>query len=109
MITMSENKQIVKNATAEVDSFQIRISKILDDLIEGNEDFKEIDKAQMMNSLSDLLEKPPHELISITDYELARRIEKVILIEALSGILNDLSPAEIESFEAASKRREFFG
>ncbi len=105
---MSENKPIVEDATGEVESVQFRISKIVDGLIEGDEIFKEIDKTEMMETLSVLAEKSPQNLISITDDELTQRIEKIILIEIMSGILNDLSPAEMESFEAATKRRDFF-
>lgn len=99
---------VAERITGEKDSVLTRLSRILDELIEGDEIFKEIDKTEIMGSLSVLVEKSPQNLKFITDDELTQRIEKIILIEVMSGILNDLSPAEMESFEAATKRREFF-
>lgn len=85
-----------------------RISKIVDKLIEEDEVLRSVDKTQIMESLSDLMEDPPSDLMSITNDELTQRIERVLLIEAMSGILSDLSPAQMRAFEAAVKRRKFF-
>ena len=86
----------------------LRISKIVDKLIEEDEVLRSVDRTQIMESLSELMEDPPTDLTSITDDELTQRIERVLLIEAMSGILNDLSPAQMRAFEAAVKRRKFF-
>jgi hypothetical protein len=86
----------------------LRISKIVDKLFEEDEDLRSLDKTQAMESLSNLMEDPPSDLTSITDDELTQRIERVLLIEAMSGILNDLSPEQMKAFEAAVKRRKFF-
>ena len=99
---------IVEEAVGHEYPIPPRMSEIVDKLIECNDVFKEVDKPKIIESLSNLMENPPRELISITDNELTRRIEKVMLIEAMSGMLNDLSPAQIKSFEAAAKRRRFF-
>jgi len=93
----------------EKDTDLIRISTIVDKLIEGNEVFKKADKTRLMKSLSTMMEELSGEqLASITDDELTRRIKKIMLIEAMSGMLNDLSPKQMGSFEEAVKRREFF-
>jgi hypothetical protein len=86
----------------------LRISKIVDKLIEEDEILRSVDKTQIMETLSDLMEDPPSDLMSITDDELTQRIERVLLIEVMSRILNDLSPAQIRAFDAAVKRRKFF-
>jgi len=86
----------------------LRISKIVDKLLEEDEDLSSLDRVQVMETLSDLMENPPSDLASITDDELTQRIGRVLLIEAMSGILNDLSPAQIRAFDAAVKRRKFF-
>ena len=86
----------------------LRISKIVDKLLEENEDLRSVDRTQIMESLSNLMEDPPSDLMSITDDELAQRIVRVLLIEAMSGILNDMSPEQMKAFEAAVKRRKFF-
>jgi hypothetical protein len=86
----------------------LRISKIVDKLVEEDEVLRSVDKTQIMESLSDLMKDPPSDLTSITDDELTQRIERVMFIEAMSGMLNDLSPEQMRAFEAAVKRRKFF-
>ena len=86
-----------------------RLSKIVDRLIKENEAFKIIDKPKLIEFFSDMIKRLPFEQMTfITDDELTQRIEKIIAIEALSGILSDLSPEQIEAFNIAVKRREFF-
>lgn len=86
----------------------IHISKIVDKLAEENEILKVLDKTKIMKSLSNLMEDPPDDLTSIPVDELSRRIEKVMIIEAMSGMLSDLTPKQMKFFEAAAKRRKFF-
>jgi len=107
-ITVLENKPIVEEDLAERHFVLSRILRIVDKLTEDDEIFRGVDKTRMMESLSDLIKESPQELMSTTYDELTARIEKVMLIEAMSGMLNDLSPAQMESFEAAVKRRELF-
>lgn len=40
--------------------------------------------------------------------DLDKKIERLKALDAISGILNDLTPAQIEIFEQAFKRRPFF-
>ena len=47
----------------------LRMSRIVDRLIKDDEIFREIDRAKMMETLSDLMENPPSDLMSITDDE----------------------------------------
>jgi hypothetical protein len=97
------------NYAKAVQPLQRRISKIVDKLIEEEEIFREIDKTKLMESLSRTIERlPKGQLESISDRELARRLEKVLSIEVMSGLLKDLSPEQIEAFDEAVKRREFF-
>lgn len=85
------------------------ISKLVDKVIKDSEFFKKVDKTKLIEFFSYLIEGlQPGQLISITEDELTRRIEKIVLIEAMTGVLNELSPTQTESFEAAIKRREFF-
>ena len=105
---MPESKPVVEKTVREKDLLLPRISKILDRLIQDNEVFNEADRSRIIESLSDLVEKSSQELIPITDDELARRVEKVMAVEAIAGMLSGLSPRQIESFEAAAKRRKLF-
>ena len=90
------------------DTVMLRMSKIVDELIEDNEIFRNINKSALKESLSALVEKAPEKLISITDDELTRRIETVLVIEAAAGMLQDFTPEEMNVFEESVKRRKFF-
>jgi hypothetical protein len=86
-----------------------RISKIVDKLVAEKADFKKVDKTRMLQFISNLIKKwSPDKLSSITNDELRQRIEKILLIEATAGILNELSSSQMQSFEAAVKRRKLF-
>lgn len=84
------------------------ILEIVYKLARDNELFKKIDKSRLMESLSILVEKAPEKLIFTTDDELTQRIETVMMIEATAGMLKELTPEEMNVFEEAVKRREFF-
>ena len=86
-----------------------RISKIVDKLIKESEAFKTIDKTKLIEIFSNMINiLPSEQLISIADDELTRRIKKIMTIEVLTGVLDDLDPEQIEAFNTAVKRREFF-
>lgn len=79
-----------------------RISVIVDKLIEREEVFRGIDKAKLMESLWRTIGRlPKGQLESISDKELARRLEGVMSVEVMSGLLKDLSPEQIEAFDEA--------
>lgn len=84
-----------------------RISKIIDELAEQTH-FMEVDKSNLMKRLSSLVEKYPEHVLSLTDDELAQRIEKMMVIELVAGMLQDLAPEEMKSFDEAVQRRDFF-
>lgn len=87
----------------------VLLSKIVTKLMKENEVFKKLDRNKLTKIFSDLIENlPTEQLTSITQNELKSRIERVMAIETLAGILNDLSPEQIEAFDEAIKRRQFF-
>jgi len=86
-----------------------RISRIVGALMDRSPVLRQVDKAKTMESLSGLLETlPAGQLASVSDSELTERIEKIMLVEAVSGLLNELSPAERECFDVAATRRQLF-
>lgn len=104
-----ENKTFLKSGIEDKDMALYRTSKILDMLVADKADFKKVDKTKMLQFISNLIKKwSPDKLSSITDDELRQRIEKILLIEATAGILNELSSSQMQSFEAAIKRRKLF-
>ncbi|MEH2312579.1 MAG: hypothetical protein V7K35_14505 [Nostoc sp.] len=45
------------------------------------------------------------EMRAITEHELTRRIDKILVLEAVSGTLNDLTPEQIKMYDEAVKRK----
>jgi hypothetical protein len=89
--------------------FLSRISKIVDKLVREKEIFKNLDKNELIDFLSSLMEKlPPEQRMSVTDDELTDRVEKIMLVEATVEAFKEMSPEQMESFEAAAKRRKLF-
>ncbi len=84
-----------------------RLSKIVDNLIQGNSLYQErVDKQEIIQHLVNLLDKFSPEFINaLSDGELTDRIDSILVIEAVSGTLNDLTPEQIEMFDAAVERR----
>ena len=92
--------------TPKVENILFRMSKIVDKLAE-QEHFKKVDKSSLMQRLAILAGKYP-EIISLTNDELAQRIERIMVIEMVAGMLQDLTPEEMKAFDEAVKRRGFF-
>ena len=84
----------------------VRISEIVNKLIKERKIFKNIDKTNLIKFLSTLTST--EELNSVDNKELKRRVEKIMLIETMGGILNELNPEQIKDFDSAVKRRDFF-
>ncbi|MBN3938904.1 MAG: hypothetical protein V7L21_26585 [Nostoc sp.] len=84
-----------------------RLSKIVDKLIQDNILYQErLDKQEIIQHLVNLLDKFSPEFINaLSDGELTDRIDSILVIEAVSGTLNDLTPEQIEMFDAAVERR----
>ena len=108
ILTDKPFREAIHMGPAEKDRLLVRISGIVDALVEEDEVFKELDKTKMMECLSTLMENPPPDLTSITDDEFTHRIRKVMLVEVMFDAAKELSPAQMESFEASSRRRELF-
>ncbi|MEH2232333.1 MAG: hypothetical protein V7K71_22355 [Nostoc sp.] len=45
------------------------------------------------------------EMRAITEYELTRRIDNILVLEAVSGTLNDLTPEQIKMYDEAVMRK----
>ncbi|MBN3880388.1 MULTISPECIES: hypothetical protein [unclassified Nostoc] len=84
-----------------------RLSKTVDKLIQDNSLYQErLDKQEIIQHLVNLLDKFSPEFINaLSEGELTDRIDSILVIEAVSGTLNDLTPEQIEMFDAAVKRR----
>jgi len=85
------------------------ISETVSELIREKEIFKEINKDKLINFLSNLVRKFHNDQLKlIISNNLKQKVEKIMLVEIMCGILSDLSPTQIKEFEKATKRRKFF-
>lgn len=83
-----------------------RISAIVDNLIQSESIYQQIDKDRLMQSFSEVLDKvPPEEITVLDDERLAKRVRRVMGTELLYGMLDHLTPEEMEVFDAAVEGR----
>lgn len=80
-----------------------RISEITEKVIASDRLYQEkLDLDEMIESLVRLFDKfSAAEMKEISDEDLAYRIDHILIVEAVSGTLNDLTPEELEIFDAA--------
>ena len=85
----------------------LRISPIVDGLLQSEHKYQEkFSYEEIMKVFSDLLEEVgAEEIINLKQEELTNRIKRVMAIEAMAGMLNDLTPEQIELFDAAVEGR----
>jgi hypothetical protein len=61
-----------------------------------------LDKYEMTEMLINLFSRfSPEAMRGIKEHDLTRRIDKILVLEAVAGTLNDLTPEEIAIFDAA--------
>lgn len=85
-----------------------RISEIISNLIAKNSVYQErLDQNKMNNLIYNLFTKPDSgdDIDSISQEDLTRRIQKILVIEAMAGLLSDLTPEEMRIFDEAVEGR----
>lgn len=83
-------------------------SGLVEELVSDKNIFKKIDKDRFFKSLSLMIHKLPLEQVAVNKEDLAKRLEKIMALEVMSGILDDLTPEQLETFAAEVKRKPFF-
>ncbi|WP_337885232.1 hypothetical protein [Fischerella thermalis] len=78
-----------------------RISPIVEKLFQSNSLYPvKLNKQEMIDMLVDLFSQfSPEEFMAITDNQLTDRIDSILVLEAVSGTLNDLTPEQIKIFD----------
>ncbi|MBF2014309.1 MAG: hypothetical protein IGS23_03660 [Rivularia sp. T60_A2020_040] len=96
--------QEVKSQNPELEN---RISPIVEKLIKGSSLYQvKLNKAEMIEMLVDLFgEFSSEEFRAIKNDDLTKRIDSILVVEAVSGTLNDLTPEEIAIFDEAVEGR----
>jgi hypothetical protein len=84
-----------------------RISPIVDKLFKKNSLYLvKLKRREMIEMLVDLFERfSPEEMQAIKDDDLTDRIDSILVLEAVSGTLNDLTPEQIKMYDEAVKRK----
>jgi hypothetical protein len=85
------------------------ISNMVDEIIAREKQFQDIDKEELLNSISKIFNNFTSSQLEISREELFKRIENLVVLRAAFGILNELSPEDIEDFDELVKRRPLFG
>ena len=87
----------------EKDVFLVRISQIINNLIDSNSFYQEkLDKNEMVLDLVDLFKQfSLEEFTRIEDEDLTHRIDRILVTHAVSGTLNDLTPEQMKMFDEA--------
>ena len=84
-----------------------RISAIVEDLIAHNDLYQErLDKQQMINYIFDLFSQADTspDIDQINQEDLTKRINSILVLNAVAGTLNDLTPEEMAIFDEAVGR-----
>lgn len=78
-----------------------RISPILEQLFKSNSLYLvRLKRWEMLEMLVELFGRfSPEEMRAIKEQDLTRRIDKILVLEAVSGTLNDLTPEQIKMFD----------
>ncbi|MFS0515305.1 hypothetical protein ACEYW6_11365 [Nostoc sp. UIC 10607] len=84
-----------------------RISPIVENLFKGNSLYQvKLKPREMIHMLVELFGQfSPEEMREIKDDDLTDRIDSILILEAVSGTLNDLTPEQIAIFDAAVEGR----
>lgn len=91
----------------EKDLFLVRISQIVENLINSNNFFQEkLNKNEIVPDLVDLFKQfSLEEFVTIEDEDLTHRIDRILVTDAVSGRLNDLTPEQMKMFDEAVEGR----
>ena len=88
--------------SVEKDTALSRISEIVDRLLQSKEVYEDLDKQEMLEIFSELLEDvSAPDFISMDEKQLIQIVDGIIIIEAMSHLLDDLTYQEKEMFFAA--------
>ena len=84
-----------------------RIAGLVEQLMQNKPLLQQLDRVAMKQRLVELMLKhwSPEEVMAIPEDELRSISQDIMSLEAIPGLLNDLTPEEIEMFDAAVEGR----
>ncbi|MGF1989053.1 MAG: hypothetical protein RMY62_014440 [Nostoc sp. ZfuVER08] len=97
----------MQEISSQRDVLIAQILPIVEKLFQDNNLYQlKLDKQEMIEMLVNMFGQfTPEEMKAITEHELTRRIDKILVVEAVSGTLNDLTPEQIKMYDEAVKRK----
>ncbi|NER93596.1 MAG: hypothetical protein F6J86_07120 [Symploca sp. SIO1B1] len=98
----------MKKLPVEQEQLIKRVSEIVDKLMPHQKIFQErLDRGVIIELLINLFQKifTSEEISDLNNQDLTSRIEKIMILEAVSGTLNELTPAQIEVFDTVVEGR----
>ena len=80
----------------------LRIASIIDDFIKNESLFEDLNRDEMVKYFVNLLTEKfsSSELETMPDESLGRKIRRVLGVQAMAGLLKDLTPEQMAEFEA---------
>lgn len=97
----------MQEISSQRDVLIARILPIVEKLFQDNNLYQlKLGKQEMIEMLVNMFGQfTPEEMKAITETDLTRRIDKILVLEAVSGTLNDLTPEQIKMYDEAVKRK----
>ncbi|NER05736.1 MAG: hypothetical protein F6K17_25660 [Okeania sp. SIO3C4] len=93
-------------ASTEKNTVLKRISEMIDQTMENDSLYQELDRDELIETFSKLLDRvSPQILLPLNDERLKKRVRRVMATELLWTTPNDLTPEEIEMFNAVVEGR----
>lgn len=93
----------MQEVKSENQEFVNRIAPMVEKLIKGNSLYQvKLKKDEMVTKIVDLFRQfSVEEFNAINSNDLEKRIDSILIIEAVSGTLNDLTPEQIAIYDEA--------
>jgi len=84
-----------------------RIANIVETLFRDREFLRDrLDRVKSTQEMIDIFGKfSPEELQAISDNDLTKRINNILTVDSVAGMLNDLTPEQIRMFDEAVEGR----
>ncbi|NEQ35789.1 MAG: hypothetical protein F6K40_05615 [Okeania sp. SIO3I5] len=97
---------MMTQASTEKNTVLKRIAAIIDRVMESESIYQELDRNELVETFSKILDRvSPQILLPLNDEKLKKRVERVMVTELLWTTPNDLTPEEIEIFNAVVEGR----
>ncbi|NMC34968.1 MAG: hypothetical protein GYA36_21315 [Veillonellaceae bacterium] len=97
-ITVNFNEEYLKEETMRM------IERIVGRIKNEDTVFNGINAEKLIRSLEKSLNNIPIQQVPFNEFELETRIKKIMVLELMSGLLDELTPEQLEAFEESMSR-----